>query len=234
MSRLRLVLSCEHASKRVPREFRGIFAGHARMLDSHRGHDPGALQAARDFARAAGVPLLAGSCTRLLVDLNRSRRHPRLFVGPGARLSPAERRTVLARWYLPYRSELERRVRAALASGDVVLHLSVHSFTPKLRGEVRRADVGLLYDPSRLLETGFCDAFHAALARLEPGLRIRRNYPYRGTSDGCTTELRQALSARRYAGIELEISQRFPRGDARRWRGLRRSLAAALRAALDA
>jgi len=39
-----------------------------------------------------------------------------------------------------------------------------------------------------------------------PGLRVRRNYPYRGAADGLTTHLRRQLGPR-YLGVELEINQ---------------------------
>ena len=34
-----------------------------------------------------------------------------------------------------------------MSRGRRVIHISSHSFTPELNGKVRRADVGLLYDP---------------------------------------------------------------------------------------
>ena len=38
-------------------------------------------------------------------------------------------------------------------------------------------------------------------------LRIRRNYPYLGKTDGFTSFLRKKYSAKFYAGIEIEINQ---------------------------
>jgi hypothetical protein len=56
---------------------------------------------------------------------------------------------------------------------------------------------------------------------------VRCNAPYRGVSDGLTTHLRRRFAAHRYAGIELEMSQRFA-ADARAIRRLAKLLAAAL------
>jgi len=39
------------------------------------------------------------------------------------------------------------------------------------------------------------------------GLRVRMNYPYSGTSDGFTTQLRKQLPAARYAALEIETNQ---------------------------
>ncbi len=88
-----------------------------------------------------------------------------------------------------------------------MVHLSCHSFTPRLAGKVRNADIGLLFDPSRGREVKLVAAIAAEIRRELPDLRVRRNYPYRGTADGHTTALRRALPASRYLGIEIELSQ---------------------------
>jgi len=36
--------------------------------------------------------------------------------------------------------------------------------------------------------------------------------------------LRKKLGRRRYVGIQIEINQKYPRGDERRWRALRKAL----------
>jgi len=108
-----------------------------------------------------------------------------------------------------------------------VLHLSVHSFTPAIDGRVRNADVGLLYDPARTAERRVCQQLQRALQSAHPELRVRRNYPYRGTADGFTTYLRRLFPDKQYAGIEIEINQRYPFGEQRAWHQLQSSLSAA-------
>ncbi len=71
-----------------------------------------------------------------------------------------------------------------------MLHLSVHSFTPKLHGVTRNAEIGFLYDPARRMDAAFCRDWRDVLVRDKPHWRVRMNYPYRGTSDGrssCST-----------------------------------------------
>ena len=213
-----LLITCEHGGNRVPARYRRLFAGAERALASHEGWDPGALELARELARRLRAPLYYSTTSRLLVELNRSLGHPRLFSRYSRRLSAAERRALLERYYFPYRAAVERHVAAALRTGRV-LHLSCHSFTPRLGGVVRSADVGLLFDPRRPAEAALCREWQLALN----SLRVKRNYPYRGWADGFTTYLR-ARFGRRYLGIEIEINQRFPRGDRERWRRLRRLL----------
>ena len=227
-----LLVTCEHGGNRVPSRWRALFAGHEALLASHRGLDIGSLEVARRMAAAFGAPLVAARTTRLLVDLNRSRGHPRLFSPVTRPLRRAERDRILARHYEPYRREVETSVARQVAAGRRVLHVSSHSFTPELDGEVRDADVALLYDPSRRAERRFCDAWHAALAAADPALRVRRNYPYPGKADGLTTHLRRLFPGNRYLGIELEVNQRHPLAGGTSWRRLQRSVIAALAEAL--
>ncbi len=227
-----LVLSCEHATNRVPADLATAFRGAGAALRSHRAWDPGALELARELARRLGAPLVAARCSRLVVDANRSAHHPRVLSEWTRRLPPERRERILAAHWAPHREQVERLVREARAEGGPVLHVSVHSFTPRLAGRARRADVALLYDPARARERDLADRWLGALAARRPDLRLRRNYPYRGTSDGLTTALRRAFPAAGYLGVELEVSQRFPRGPERAWRRLRADVAAALRDAL--
>ena len=227
-----LILSCEHGGKRVPTAHRALFAGAERALASHRGWDPGALALAEHLAHRFAAPLYASRTTRLLVELNRSPRHPALFSEFSRALDPDERRRVLARHYLPHREALRRSVAHRLGQGGHVLHVAVHTFAPALGGAVRNADLGLLYDPSRLLEQDFCRRWQAELRARLPRLRVRRNYPYRGAADGITTWLRREFPAERYLGLELEVNQRFPLAGGVRWRGLREAIGGALECTL--
>lgn len=233
---IRLLVSCEHGGNRVPARYAHLFAGAGALLEGHTGYDIGALTVARDIAAALdghlAVRLLYSTTTRLLVDLNRSLGHPRLHGEPVRTVDPDQRRAIVARHHAPYRASAERWIAEAIGDGARVVHLSCHSFTPALDGRTRGADVGLLFDPRRAAEGRVVRAWRAALAGAMPALRVRLNYPYRGTADGLTTTLRRRFPDPAYAGIELEVNQAHPMGSARDWRALRRTLAAALATAL--
>jgi predicted N-formylglutamate amidohydrolase len=145
--------------------------------------------------------------TRLLVDLNRSLGHPRLFSEITRPLDSTARLQIIDRHYLPYRGAVEERVRELLDRHGRVLHLSIHSFTPVWKGAPRVAGIGLLYDPCRKPEQRLAKAWQAALSESAPQLRVRRNYPYLGKADGFAAYLRRKLSARVYRGIEVELNQ---------------------------
>lgn len=228
---LALVLSCEHGGNAVPRPFRRAFAPPDRVLDSHRGHDPGTAELAELLARAMGAPLVVNRVTRLLVDANRSESSPGRFSRWSEALPEALRERAVREVWGRHRDAVAALVAERCAEAPV-LHVSVHSFTPRLRGEVRDVDVGFLFDPARPLELAVALRWQRELAVREPRLRLRRNAPYKGTDDGLTTALRQRFPAERYAGLELEVSQRFPRATSpagrARWSRLCAALAASL------
>jgi predicted N-formylglutamate amidohydrolase len=158
-------------------------------------------------ASALHAPLFVAGVSRLLVDLNRSPHHPRRFSEMTRGLPADEKERIVRGYYEPHRGAVEGAVAAAIAEGRGVLHIGVHSFTPVLDGVVRRADIGLLYDPESRAESELCSAWQAALARSAPSLVVRRNYPYRGVSDGFTTAFRRLHRAPVYAGVEVEVNQ---------------------------
>jgi predicted N-formylglutamate amidohydrolase len=226
------IITCEHGGNRIPAPYRALFREQGELLDSHRGHDPGALLMARTLAQALRAPLVASTTSRLLVDLNRSPGHPRLF-SPTVRQAPAAlRRAIVAAHYLPYREQVEHLVAGAVKRGRCVIHISSHSFTPVLDGQVRSADVGLLYHPRRAGEVRLCAHWKSAILAHAPTLRVRRNYPYEGKGDGLTNHLRRHFPATAYLGIELEINQAIALQPAGRWLALRTMLVATLRRAL--
>lgn len=204
-----VVLSCEHGGNRVPAVYAQLFRGAAGLLQTHRGYDRGSLAFARGLARRLRVPLFAATTTRLLVDLNRTPGHPRVFSRYVRNLPEAELAQLMQRFHTPPRRRVERAVEAALANGACVLHLAVHSFTPVLRGLRREVEVGLLYDPQRASERRYCALWQEELRAQGPKLRVRRNAPYRGSNDGLARVLRQRFADRDYLGLEIELNQKL-------------------------
>ncbi len=204
-----VVVSCEHAGCTVPAAYRRLFdSPKARAaLRSHRGWDPGAERIARRLARRLGVTPYLHYETRLLVDPNRSIGHPHSLSEYSRRLTGEEVRTLIDEVYRPHRARIEKAVDAMVRQRGRCLHLAIHTFTPVLDGVVRGADVAFLYDPARWWERTLAADLAGALRHLDPELRVRRNYPYRGTSDGLTTSLRRRFADFAYAGVEIEVNQ---------------------------
>lgn len=228
------LITCEHGGNRIPVPYRSLFRGYRALLDSHRGYDPGSLTMAKTLAKAFTAPLVTSTVSRLLIDLNRSIGHPRLFSEATRGVPAALRSKIVERHYRPYRDEVEQSVRRSVSSGRRVIHISSHSFTPKLDGEERHADVGLLYHPGRRGEAELCARWKVSVAASAPLLRVRRNYPYAGKNDGLTSHLRAIFPGSVYVGIELEVNQGIVFAAGSRWVALRRTLIDSLRAACTA
>lgn len=226
-----LLLTCEHAGNQVPREYQHLFVEADAVLQSHRGWDPGSFELADSFQRRFDAPLFAHHISRLVVEPNRSVGHRQLFSEFTKTLPRQERETIVQRYYLPHRQAVTDWVSRNLSHQNVVVHLSLHTFTPVLNGTTRTADVGLLYDPARTSEVGFCKTWRKLLRSRRPDLRVRRNYPYQGKSDGLTTTLRRLSD--RYLGIELEINQQWASGEETAWTQLRHDLTESFLAALE-
>lgn len=203
----RILLTCEHATRQVPREYRALFRDAETVLASHRGWDPGALEMSEALAHASGARLICGRATRLLVELNRSPDHPQLWSEFTRDLPDAEKAAILAAWYHPYRSRVHQCVGRYVAEGESVRHFSIHTFTPVFEGRIRDCDVGILFDPDRPLEVRTARELRSWLRMAVPGLRVRMNQPYKGVDDGFTTWLRRHFGDASYSGIEIEFNQ---------------------------
>ncbi len=183
---------------------------------------------AKQLARSLDAPLVASTVSRLLVDLNRSLSHRALHSDVSRALSADERAAIVARYYRPYRAQVEAHVAGAIQARRRVIQLSSHSFTPVLDGCERKADVGLLYDPARPAERALCERWSKVLQDLIDPLRVRRNYPYRGENDGLTSHLRRQFGAQAYVGVEIEVNQRHVFTGGTHWRRLREAIVASL------
>jgi len=202
-----LILTCEHGGNEIPPDYLPLFETAKQVLDSHRGYDPGALDLFKALQDLAWFQKFH-TVSRLLVELNRSLHHPQLFSEFTKKLPSEEKKKILQEYYFPYRSAVEDHIQKCLFQGENVLHLSIHSFTPQLNGEVRNADIGLLYDPAREAEKEICTRLRSLLLQENRALKIRFNYPYRGKADGFTTYLRKKFPSN-YAGIEIEVNQKY-------------------------
>ena len=224
----RVIITCEHATNHIPPEYAHHISD-PDTLASHRAFDPGTQDLARLLARRLQAPCFEADISRLLVDCNRSPGHNKLF---HPSLNKAEREAIFTRHYQPFRRSALDAITATINNGSTVLHLSIHSFTPRLNGEIRRADIGLLYDPRRSKEKLLCGRWLANLKKTAPTLRLRRNYPYRGIADGFATALRKMFVQENYLGIELEVNQNLTSDNESDWQALQETIITSLTATL--
>lgn len=202
---MKLILTCEHASNLLPKQYEYLFIDHKNRLETHEGYDVGAFEVYESLQHLADYSLHY-QWSRLLIEVNRSLHHPKLFSSISQNLDKAEKNRLIIDYYQAYRYQIQKKIEESLIKGECVLHLSIHTFTPILNGNVREADLGILYDPRRKAEKDFANKFRKKMSLQMPEFRIRMNYPYKGKSDGFTTSLRK-IFPNNYTGIELEINQ---------------------------
>ena len=177
-----IVLTCEHASCRLPPGLAPRNADERRILASHWGWDIGAWDVAAELARRLRATAVGGAMSRLVVDLNRAAGDPSLVRSraDGVRLSwnvavppdALERRLRL--WHTPYHVAIDDQILRRLVRGVRPLLFAVHSFTGVYDGRARDFDMGVLFDRSR-------DEAHLLMRNLRrEGLRVRANQPYSG------------------------------------------------------
>jgi predicted N-formylglutamate amidohydrolase len=229
-----LLITCEHAGNQIPAVYQVLFSGNQHVLYTHRGYDKGALPLAKRLSQRLWAPLFYTEISRLLVEANRSEGTEALFSEFSRGLGEHERQGILDRYYRPYRKQVTQAIQEQIDCGKAVLHLSIHSFTPELNGQVRDADIGLLYDPDRPREAALCAAWEKALLAAAPDLRVKHNYPYFGTDDGFTTSQRQLFTDEQYAGIELEVNQQFPESeDLGNWERIQEAIVSSVKQLTD-
>ncbi|SHK70977.1 N-formylglutamate amidohydrolase [Fibrobacter sp. UWB12] len=215
-----LMITCEHASNAVPdfvlRALRDSKIPDE-VLASHRGYDIGAYNIFSNLVKRLKPDFHCSSrFSRLVVDMNRSSTSKSFYSEYTASLPSAVKEYMFILWK-KYREKIENFVSGIISARErkiekeaplKVIHLGIHSFTPVLNDVERDADVGILYDPARPTEAKIATALIKSIHERAPWLKIRKNYPYLGKSDGLTTTLRQKFGPS-YAGLEIEINQKL-------------------------
>ncbi len=183
----RWTVLCDHASNVVPDFVNGGCLGVAAAdMARHIAYDPGAEGVSRALAAALDGPAVLSRFSRLVIDPNRGEGDPTLIMQlydgtiiPGNRgISDLDADERMRRCHRPYHEAVSR-----LAAGRAApVLVSVHSYTPQLRGRPPRPwQIGVLYSTDTRLA-------HPLLARLrgEPGLSVGDNQPYSGHLPGDT------------------------------------------------
>ena len=191
----RWLVTCDHATNRVPPEVGGGDLGIAAAdMARHIAYDVGAAGLARALAKRLDSPAILSDFSRLVIDPNRGEDDPTLvmklydgtIIPANRHVDAAEVTRRMDTLYHPY-----HQAYAALAARrpDTVI-LAVHSFTPCLRGRPPRPwQVGVLYSH---LDDRLSRPLIARL-QAEADLCVGDNAPYSGHLPGDAID-RHALS----------------------------------------
>jgi predicted N-formylglutamate amidohydrolase len=148
-----LLLVCDHADNFVPRALDALGVP-ARALERHIAYDIGIAPVTRMMADALGAPAVFSHFSRLIVDPNRQLDDPTLtpaiadetVVPRNRELSAEELEARLQSFFWPYHAAVARQLDAMAARGRTPVLVSMHSFTPVLRGRERPWEIGVLWD----------------------------------------------------------------------------------------
>ena len=179
-----LVLICDHASKVVPPELHDLGLTQEEIA-RHIGWDIGAARLTEILCQRLDAPGFCSAASRLVVDCNRAPDDPTLIcevsdgvVVPGNRdVDEAERQRRLGLYFHPYHRAVAEAVQRKIAAGPKAALLSIHSFTPRMKGRQRPWHVGILWDRDARLPAPLMQALGE-----EPGIVVGDNEPYSGRS----------------------------------------------------
>ena len=177
----RWVISCDHASNRVPEQINGGSLGLPDQdMARHIAYDVGALGVAQALGRLLDAPMVASNFSRLVIDPNRGTDDPTLIMQLyDGTLIPAnkgvdadERQRRIEAYHAPYHTAY---AQLAASKPDPVI-LSVHSFTPQLAGRPPRPwEIGVLFAQDTRLSSALIAQLQA-----EGDLTVGINQPYTG------------------------------------------------------
>ncbi len=178
----RIVLTCDHASRRLPRAL-GTLGMSDAQLSSHLAWDPGAAEVARGLSHRLDAPLVLSGYSRLAIDCNRPLTSPasvpevscEIAVPGNVGVPDEQRRCRQDELFWPYHRAIEQLLEARAAIDNVIVAL--HSFTPEpLYGKERPWQLGFMYNRDRRLAKELLAALEE-----EGNVVVGDNQPYQVT-----------------------------------------------------
>jgi predicted N-formylglutamate amidohydrolase len=237
----RFVLTCEHATNTIPPAYQERFRtdrvvtgpwGRQKigvLLNDHWGWDIGAFEVAKFLQHQLHVPLHAFPVSRLFIEGNRYRRTS-LFSPLMVDVSEQEKERLRTRYWVPHLRNIQRDVETRMKKYGQVIQMSIHSYTSAHNGAARNGDIGILFDPTRASEKQFAHRLQKELQHRLPDLRVRRNYPYAGSSEGLSKYFRKQFPDNRYTAVEIELNNKYLVNDTPMRQEIKRALAESLAA----
>ncbi len=210
-----LLIVCDHASRALPRALGSLGLPDAE-LERHIAYDIGAAALTHRLAARFDATAVLSGYSRLLIDPNRNLDDPTAIpvisdgvVIPGNRALDAHAQAQrVDAVFRPYQEAVGRQVARIRANGQVPILLSVHSFTPTMRGVARPWHIGVLWDRDPRLPVPLLAALRA-----DGRWCVGDNEPYSGRdTTGGTVETHATPAG--YPNVLLELRQDLIADDA--------------------
>jgi predicted N-formylglutamate amidohydrolase len=166
--------------------------------------DTDALYIARRMAQRLDAPLVIYPWVPDLIRVEKSIGNRLLFARRARNASAEVRERLIQELYLPYHQDLKKRLAGVARRESFVIHLSIQSF-PGLgpKNQVRRSDVGLVYDPANTDQSDLALDWIDEMYESAPMLKVRRNTPRPGTTDSIVRSMNKEFDRDTYVGLEL-------------------------------
>ena len=182
-----IIIICDHATNTVPPTIAGGDLGlQTSDMQRHIAYDIGAANVSSHLGMLLDAPVVCSNFSRLVIDPNRGEDDPTLLMRVyDGTLIPANRHATnadleerLELCYHPYHAEIARLV----AERDTPTIISIHSFTPQLKGRpLRPWEVSILSNHDRRLSDPLLDALYS-----QKHITTGDNVPYTGYLQGDT------------------------------------------------
>jgi predicted N-formylglutamate amidohydrolase len=175
-----MLLTCDHASRAVPRSLANLGLADD-VIARHIGWDIGAAAVTRRLAPLLDAPAILAGYSRLVIDCNRNPLDPSSIPAesdgvaiPGnAALSESARQARRDTLFAPYHRAIDDWLAATTKRGVAPAVISMHSFTPEMKGRKRPWHIGVLWDLDGRIASPLLDGLRA-----EAGLVVGDNEPY--------------------------------------------------------
>lgn len=144
-------LVSDHAGRMVPAAL-GNMGLSAAEWERHIAYDIGIREVGEQLREKLGCVLIEQVYSRLVIDCNRAAGHltsipsvsDEIIIPANADLSATAKQEREEGVLHPYHREIERHLEARDIDGTIFV--SLHSFTPEMKGQKRPWDIGLLHD----------------------------------------------------------------------------------------
>ena len=205
------LLTADHAGRAIPKRLGDLGLPEAERA-RHIAWDIGIAGVTERLSERLDATAVLQTYSRLVIDCNRRPEWPsaiplisELTRVPGNEgLTAVEREARRRAIFVPYHGRIAALIDRRAAAGRRTVLAAMHSFTPVFKGDVRRVEVGVLYNaagrdlrlPHIMLD----------LLRAERDLAVGDNEPYAITSDSDYTVPVHG-EGRSLAHVEIEIRQ---------------------------
>lgn len=176
-----LILTCEHASSYIPKEYNNLGLNED-DLDTHIARDKGCKELTIALAQKLGCTAFLANYSRLFIDYNRREHEDSLILDESdtvlilgnQNLTKEEKEYRILNYHRPYYRAILKKIEELKSKSISPRILSIHGFTPQLRGgKYRPWHAGVLYVKENKLSNDLLNGLN-----LRKDINVGANVPY--------------------------------------------------------